>query len=57
MREWIYWVLSEAAFYGFFVYLLVLLQIKANAWLAGLLLWALINVSILACPLVRKCTK
>ena len=56
MQEWVYWTLSEAAFYGFFVYLLVLLKVTASVWMGALLLWALMNAAILSCPLLRKCS-
>jgi len=48
------WLLtSEVALYFFFYYLLYVMQVQANYWLGSLVLWALINVTLWCCPLMR----
>jgi hypothetical protein len=48
------WALvSEVALYFFFYYLLYVMQVQANYWLGSLVLWALINVSLWCCPLMK----
>ncbi len=57
MKEGAYWVVSEAAFYAFLFYIQVLLKVDGNLWVSSLVLWMLLNVSIIFCPVVRKCFK
>jgi hypothetical protein len=54
-KEWIYGVIAEIAFYGFIYYASYLLKVEGNLFLSSLILWALINIAIILCPLVRKC--
>lgn len=56
-NEITYWIVSETAFYGFFYYIQYLLKIEGNLWISSLALWVLINISIIFCPVVRKCYK
>ncbi len=56
-KDWIYWVVSEVAFYALLYYIQVLLNVGANLWISSLILWILANISIVACPVVRKCYK
>ena len=51
---WFWIVVSEAALYLFFVYLLYLLAIPANLWGSSAILLVLINISFFACPYMRK---
>ncbi len=53
-NEWIYWVISELAFYFFIYYAEVLLNVNADLWVSAFMLWALANVSIIFCPVLRK---
>jgi len=48
------WILSEAAFFIALCYILYLLKVQANLLASSFILWALINISILACPFLRK---
>ncbi len=47
-------LVSEAALFGFLYYIQYLLKIQANLWLSSLILIVLLNISIWACPVVRK---
>ncbi len=52
------WIISEVAFYFFFWYALWLLEVDiVNLWAGALVLWILINASMLFCPVVKKCYK
>jgi hypothetical protein len=55
MKECVYGIAAEAAFYGFIYYALYLLKVEGNLFLSSLILWALINIAIIFCPVVRKC--
>ncbi len=56
-KEWAYGFVSEAAFFGFLYYAQYLLGVEGNLWLSSLILWLLLNISIVLCPVVRKCWK
>jgi hypothetical protein len=56
-KDWTYGIISEVAFYAFLYYLLYLLNVGGNLWVSSLILWALMNISIVLCPVVRKCYK
>ena len=51
---WFWTIVSEAGLYFFFYYLLYVLEVNANLWLASLILLVLVNVSFFACPYMRK---
>ena len=51
---WFWTLVSEAGLYFFFYYLLYVLEVSVDKWLASLVLLALINVSFFACPYMRK---
>jgi len=51
------WIVAEAAFYFSVYYLLYLLNVDKNLWISSLGLFVLINIAILACPVLRKCYK
>ena len=56
--EWYtYGVLAEAAFFATLYYVQYLLSVEGNLWISTLILWVLINASIILCPVVRKCYK
>ena len=55
--DWWMWIVAEVAFYALFYYGQYLLRIEANLWVSSLVLWALVNIAILFCPVVRKCYK
>jgi len=55
--ERLYWIGSEAAFFGFLYYAQFLLGVQGNLWWSSFVLWLLMNISILACPVVRRCYK
>lgn len=54
-KEWIYGIIAEASFYGFIYYASYLLKVEGNLFLSSLILLILINISIILCPIVRKC--
>ncbi len=56
-KEWMYGLIAEVSFYFFLMYAQHLLRVDANLWLSSIILWALINISIIGCPVVRKCYK
>lgn len=49
------WVISEVAFAGALFYLLFALNAQVNLWLGTLILFVLINISVMACPIMNKC--
>jgi len=55
--EWVNWLIAEIAFFAFLFYAQFLLGVEANLWLSSVILWALMNVSIMACPITHKCYK
>ena len=56
-KEWIYGIISEVSLFGFLYYVQYLLKVDANLWLSSVILWVLLNVAIVLCPVVRKCYK
>jgi|GEM_PF-3274721 len=48
------WIISEAAFFAFLYYAQYLLGIQGNILISSLVLWGLINISIVFCPVLRK---
>lgn len=52
-----YWVIAEAALFAFIYYVQYLLKVEGNLWVSTLILGVLLNVSIIMCPVVRKCCK
>ncbi len=57
LKEWIYGIVSEASFFGLFYYVQLLLKVEGNLWVSSFILWALSNLAIVLCPVVRKCYK
>lgn len=53
-KEWIYGIIAEVSFFAFLYYIQYLLKVDGNLWVSSAILWVLINVSIVACPVVRK---
>ena len=53
-KEWLGLIVSEAALFGFFYYLLILLGVALKPWLSALTLFVLINMMFFACPMFRK---
>jgi hypothetical protein len=51
------WIIPEVAFFAFLYYAQYLLKVDANLWLSTLVLWILINIAIITCPVVKKCCK
>ena len=56
-KEWIYGVISEVSLFAFLYYVQYLLKVENNLWISSLILWVLLNLSIVLCPVVRKCYK
>ena len=56
-REWLYGIIAESAYFAFFYYVQTLLKVEGNLWISSLILWALTNVAIIFCPVVKKCYK
>ncbi len=54
-KEWAFAVISEVAFFAFLYYVQQLLNVSGNLWISTAILWALLNLSIVFCPVVRKC--
>lgn len=54
-KEWVYGIIAEASFFGFLYYVQYLLKVNGNLCISSAILWALLNVSIVLCPVVRKC--
>jgi len=57
IKEWIFGIISEAAFYGLLYYIQYLLKVEGNLWISSAVLWVLANLAIVLCPVVRKCYK
>jgi len=57
IKEWGYGVISEVALFAFLYYVQYLLKVEANLWISSLILWVLLNIAIILCPVVRKCYK
>ncbi len=55
--EWINGVIAEIAFFFFLYYSQYLLNVEGNLWFSSFILWALLNISIFLCPIVRRCYK
>ncbi len=51
-NKWL-WVLSEVTFFATLYYAQYLLQVQANLWVSSLILWVLINVSLMYCPVIK----
>jgi len=51
----LYWIISELSFFALLYYVQYLLKVEEPLWLSSFILWVLINVSIIFCPVVRKC--
>lgn len=56
-KEWIYGLISEASLYFFLYYIQYLLRVTGNLWWSSVVLWILLNIAIVLCPVVRKCYK
>ncbi len=56
-KEWIYGIISEISFFAFLYYVQSLLKVGGNLWVSSLILWALINLSLMFCPVMGKCQK
>ncbi len=48
----IFCLISEAALYFFLFYAQWLMFVTENLWISSLILWALLNISIICCPLM-----
>lgn len=51
------YIIPEAAFYAAIYYLLSVLNVEGNLWIKALILFVLINVAIITCPVVKACCK
>lgn len=56
-KEWFYGIIAEISFFGFLYYVQYLLKVDGNLWISSIVLWALLNIAIVLCPVVRKCYK
>jgi hypothetical protein len=56
-KKWIYGIVAEASFFLFLYYVQTLMEIEGNLWISSFVLWALLNLSIVFCPVVRRCYK
>ncbi|MFH0964917.1 MAG: hypothetical protein V2A58_13035 [Planctomycetota bacterium] len=57
VKDWIYGIIAEASFYAFLWYASYLLNVEGNLFVSSAVLWALGNLAIVLCPVVRKCYK
>jgi hypothetical protein len=46
-------VISEVAFFASLYYLLKILEVQGNLWVHSLVLFVLINISVIACPVMN----
>lgn len=56
-KEWVYGTIAEVSLYVFLYYVQSLLKVDGNLWVSSAILWVLLNLSIVLCPVVRKCYK
>ena len=56
-KDWTYGTIAEVSFFAFLYYVQYLLGVKANLWVSSFVLWALLNIAIVFCPVIRKCRK
>ena len=54
-QNWLYTAIAEVSFYFLLYYIQTLLEVAGNLWVTSLILWALANLSIVFCPVFRKC--
>ncbi len=57
VKEWVLGIISELAFFGFLFYVQMFLKVDGNLWISSVILWVLLNISIVLCPVFRKCHK
>ncbi|KTD66901.1 hypothetical protein Lste_3107 [Legionella steelei] len=57
IKEWVLGIISELSFFAFLFYTQYLLKVDGNLWISSIILWLLLNISIVLCPVVRKCYK
>ncbi len=55
VKEWIFGTIAEAAFFGLLYYIQHLLKVEGNLWISSAIMWALANIAIVFCPVMRKC--
>jgi len=56
-KEWLYGLISELSLFAFLYYIQSLLKVEGNLWISSVILWILLNLSIVLCPVVKKCYK
>ena len=47
---WIHGIISQVAFFAFLFYLQYVLKVEGCLWLSTLILWVLLNISMMLCP-------
>lgn len=57
IKEVILWIVSEGSFFAALYYLLYFLRPEIKPGFTSFILWGLINVSILTCPVLKKYCK
>ena len=56
-KDWVFLIISEVAFYFFFVFLTQIIDSsQPNVWYVAFVLWILINIAIALCPVCRSWT-
>lgn len=53
-KAWIYGIIAEVSFFAFLYYAQYLLNVPHNLWVSSFILWALMNLSIVFCPVLGK---
>ena len=56
-NEWIYGIIAESSFFAFLYYVQYLLKVEGNLWVSSLILWALLNIAVSLCPVLKKLYK
>ena len=46
-------IISEVAFFAALYYLLKVLEVNGNLWTHSIVLFVLINISVMACPIMN----
>lgn len=54
-KDWVYAAIAEVSFFAILYYAQYLLKVEGNLWISSLILWILINIAIILCPVTRRC--
>ncbi len=51
------WIISEVSFFAFLYYAQYLLGVDGSLLFSTFILWALLNLTIVFCPVMKECYK